>query len=164
LLCLDSGHFHPTETVSDKLSAVLMYVPGVVLHISRGVRWDSDHVVILADEMQAMLREVVTNGYLDRVHIGLDYFDASINRVAAWVIGGRNVMRAALIAMLEPTTQLRKFEVDGDYTARLALQEEAKGLPWAAVWDYFCLQHNVPAGISFMDEIKAYEAAVLSRR
>jgi L-rhamnose isomerase len=164
LLCLDSGHFHPTETVSDKLSAVLMYVPGVVLHISRGVRWDSDHVVILADEMQAMVREVVTNGYLERVHIGLDYFDASINRVAAWVIGGRNVMRAALIAMLEPTARLRQLEIDGDYTARLALQEEVKGLPWAAVWDYFCLQNNVPAGISFMDEIKAYEAAVLARR
>ncbi len=147
LLCLDSGHFHPTETVSDKLSAVLMYVPGVVLHISRGVRWDSDHVVTLADEMQAMVREVVTGGYLDRVHIGLDYFDASINRVAAWVIGGRNVMRAALIAMLEPTVRLRKLEIDGDYTARLALQEEAKGLPWAAVWDYFCLQHAYPQAL-----------------
>jgi len=164
LLCLDSGHFHPTETIADKLSSVLMYVPGVVLHISRGVRWDSDHVVTFSDDMQAMVREVVTGGYLQRVHIGLDYFDASINRVAAWVIGARNVLRAALVALLEPTGQLRNLEVHGDYTARLALQEEAKGMPWAAVWDYFCLQHNVPAGIQYLDDIKAYEENVLSKR
>jgi L-rhamnose isomerase len=164
LLCLDSGHFHPTEGIADKLSAVLMYVPGVVLHISRGVRWDSDHVVTLSDEMQAMVREVVTGGYLQRVHIGLDYFDASINRVAAWVIGARSTLRAALVALLEPTGKLRNLEIEGDYTARLALQEEAKGLPWAAVWDYFCLQHSVPAGIRFMEDIRTYEAEVLSKR
>jgi len=164
LLCLDSGHFHPTETIADKLSSVLMYVPGLVLHISRGVRWDSDHVVTFSDDMQAMVREVVTGGYLQRVHIGLDYFDASINRVAAWVIGARNVLRAALVALLEPTGQLRNLEVHGDYTARLALQEESKGMPWAAVWDYFCLQHNVPAGIQYLDDIKAYEENVLSKR
>jgi L-rhamnose isomerase len=164
LLCLDSGHFHPTETISDKLSSVLMFVPGVVLHISRGVRWDSDHVVTLSDETAAMVREVVTGGYIDRVHIGLDFFDASINRIAAWVIGARNVLRAGLMSLLEPTEQLRRLEVAGDYTGRLALLEETKGLPWAAVWDYFCLQRSVPAGIGFLDEIKAYEKSVLSQR
>jgi L-rhamnose isomerase len=164
LLCLDSGHFHPTETIADKLSSVLMYVPEVVLHISRGVRWDSDHVVTLSDETQAMVREVVAGDYLDRVHMGLDFFDASINRVAAWVIGARNVLRAALVALLEPTEQLRQLEIKGDYTARLALLEEAKGLPWAAIWDYFCVQRDVPVGMGFMDEIRNYEASVLSLR
>jgi L-rhamnose isomerase len=164
LLCLDTGHFHPTETVSDKLSSVLMYVPGVVLHISRGVRWDSDHVVVMTDEVQAIMHEVVTGGHLDRVHIGLDYFDASINRIAAWVIGARNVLRAGLAALLEPTEQFRQLEVSGDYTARLALLEELKGMPWQAVWDYFCLQHDVPVGIGFLGEIKAYEAKELSKR
>jgi L-rhamnose isomerase len=164
LLCLDSGHFHPTETITDKLSSVLMYVPGVVLHISRGVRWDSDHVVTLSDDTQAMVREVVAGDYLDRVHIGLDFFDASINRIAAWVIGARNVLRAALVALLEPTEQLRRLEVAGDYTSRLALLEEAKGMPWQSVWDYFCLQRDVPVGIGFMNEITAYEKQELARR
>jgi L-rhamnose isomerase len=141
-----------------------MYVPGLVLHISRGVRWDSDHVVTLSDETQAIVREVVTGGYLDRVHIGLDYFDASINRIAAWAIGARNVMRAALVALLEPTEQLRKLENEGDYSSRLALLEEVKGLPWHAVWDYFCLQQNVPVGIGFMEEVKTYETKELSKR
>jgi L-rhamnose isomerase len=163
-LCLDSGHFHPTEVISDKLSSVLMYVPGVVLHISRGVRWDSDHVVTLSDETQAMVREVVAGGNLDRVRIGLDFFDASINRVAAWVIGARNVQRAALVSLLEPTGRLRELERAGDFTTRLALLEELKGMPWAAVWDYFCLQHNVPAGAAFLDDIRDYEARVLSGR
>ena len=164
LLTLDSGHFHPTETLTDKISSVLMYVPGLVLHISRGVRWDSDHVVTLSDDTKAMVRELVVGGYLDRVHIGLDFFDASINRLAAWVIGARNVLRAALIALLEPTEQLRRMEVEGDYTGRLALLEEIKGMPWQAVWDYFCLQRGVPVGISFMDEIREYEKQELSKR
>jgi L-rhamnose isomerase len=164
LLCLDAGHFHPTEVISDKLSSVLMFVPAVVLHISRGVRWDSDHVVTLTDETQAILREVVAGGYLDRVHIGLDFFDASINRVAAWAIGARNVLRAALLALLEPTDTLRALEAAGDYTARLALLEELKGLPWAAVWDQFCLQQGAPVGIRFLGEIKDYEKQVLSQR
>ena len=164
LLCLDSGHFHPTESIADKLSSVLMYVGEVLLHISRGVRWDSDHVVTLSDETQAIVQEVVRGGFLGRVHIGLDFFDASINRVAAWVVGARNVQRAALLALLEPTDQLRELEVAGDYTARLALLEELKGLPWAAVWDQFCLQQDVPVGIRFLDEIKAYEAQVLAQR
>lgn len=164
LVTLDSGHFHPTESIADKLSSVLMYVPNLALHISRGVRWDSDHVVTLTDETQAMVREVVTGGYLDRVHIGLDFFDGSINRIAAWVVGARNVLRAALVALLEPTDQLRRLEDEGDYSSRLALFEEAKGLPWQAVWDYFCLQHEVPVGMRFMDDIWRYETQALAQR
>jgi L-rhamnose isomerase len=164
LLCLDSGHFHPTESIADKLSSVLMYVDDVLLHISRGVRWDSDHVVTLSDETQTILQEVVRGNFLDRVHIGLDFFDASINRVAAWVIGARNVQRAALLALLEPIDRLRDAERAGDYTARLVLLEELKGLPWSAVWDYFCLQHDVPIGIQVLDAIKAYETQELAKR
>ncbi len=164
LLCLDSGHFHPTESVADKLSSVLMYVNEVLLHISRGVRWDSDHVVTLSDETQAMLQEVVRNNVLDRVHIGLDFFDASINRVAAWTIGARNVQRAALLALLEPIEQLRELERAGDYTARLLLLEEGKGMPWGAVWDQFCLQHDVPVGTQLLNEIRAYETEELATR
>ncbi len=164
LLCLDSGHFHPTEVISDKLSAVLTFLDEVLLHVSRGVRWDSDHVVILSDELQAIAQEIVRGDFLHRVHIGLDYFDASINRLAAWVIGARNTMRALLMALLEPTAQLRELEMSGDYTSRLALLEELKGLPFGAVWDYFCLQQDVPVGISFMDEVQAYEKQELSKR
>jgi L-rhamnose isomerase len=164
LLCLDTGHFHPTELVSDKISSVLMFVPGLVLHISRGVRWDSDHVVTLNDEVQAILREVVTGGFLERVHIGLDYFDASINRIAALVIGARNVLKAATVALLEPTDHLRELEKAGDYTARLALLEELKDMPWSAVWDQFCIQHTTPIGISFLDEVRSYESRELAGR
>jgi L-rhamnose isomerase len=164
LLCLDAGHFHPTETIADKISAVLLYVPELLLHVSRGVRWDSDHVVTLTDELQAVMQEVVRGGYLDRVHIGLDFFDASINRVAAWTIGTRNALRALLIALLEPIEQLRALEQSGDYTARLALLEELKGLPFGAVWDCYCLQQNVPVGIAYLDEVRLYEQKVLSNR
>ncbi len=164
LLCLDSGHFHPTEVISDKLSSVLTFLPEILLHVSRGVRWDSDHVVILSDELQAIAQEIVRGGYLDRVHIGLDYFDASINRVAAWVIGTRNALKALLMALLEPIDQLREMEVAGDFTGRLALLEELKGLPFGAVWDVYCLKQGVPVGVSFLDEIRAYEKQVLSQR
>jgi L-rhamnose isomerase len=164
LLCLDSGHFHPTEVISDKISSVLTFLDEILLHVSRGVRWDSDHVVLLSDELQAIAQEVVRGGFLDRVHIGLDFFDASINRVAAWVIGTRNTMRALLLALLEPIDQMRRVEISGDYTQRLALLEELKGLPFGAVWDYFCLQQGVPLGISFMDEIRDYEKQELSKR
>jgi L-rhamnose isomerase len=164
LLCLDSGHFHPTEVISDKLSSVLTFLDEVLLHISRGVRWDSDHVVILSDELQAIAQEIVRGDFLHRVHIGLDFFDASINRVAAWVIGTRNTLRALLMALLEPIDQLREMEIAGDYTHRLALLEELKGLPFGAVWDYFCLQQGVPVGIRFVDEIRAYEEQELSKR
>jgi L-rhamnose isomerase len=164
LLCLDAGHFHPTEVISDKLSAVLTFVDEILLHVSRGVRWDSDHVVLLTDELQAIAQELVRGGYLDRTHIGLDYFDASINRVAAWVIGTRNALRALLMAFLEPINELRDVEMAGDFSRRLALLEEIKGLPFGAVWDYFCLQQGVPVGISFMDRIERYENEVLSAR
>lgn len=163
ILCLDSGHFHPTESVADKISSVLQYVPRLLLHVSRGVRWDSDHVVTMTDDLLAIAREVVASNALDRVHIGLDYFDASINRIAAWVIGMRNVQRAFLIALLEPPA-IKEAEAAGDNTARLALQEEAKALPHAAIWDAFCDQYNVPIGRAWLAEVKNYERTVLASR
>ena len=164
LLCLDSGHFHPTESIADKLSSVLMYLDEILLHVSRGVRWDSDHVVILSDELRAIAEEIVRGGFLARAHIGLDYFDASINRVAAWVIGARGVLKALLIALLEPTDALREMESAGDFTARLALLEELKTMPFAAVWNYYCLKQDVPIGMSWLDAVKSYERAVLRER
>jgi len=164
LVCLDAGHYHPTENMSDKISSVLCFVPGILLHVSRGVRWDSDHVVILNDDLQAIAQELVRGDYLRRTHIGLDYFDASINRVAAWVIGARNMLRALCIAMLEPHAQYKKLEREGDYTARLALMEEAKTLPFGAVWDYYCLKQKAPVGAAWLEKIKLYEKNVLSHR
>jgi len=164
LVTLDSGHYHPTETIADKLSAVLSFVEGALLHVSRGVRWDSDHVVILNDDLQAIAQELVRGDFLDRVHIGLDYFDASINRVAAWVIGTRAMQRALLIALLEPFDRLAAVERAGDFTSRLALHEALKGLPWGAAWDYFCLQHDLPLDDALMTDIKAYESQVQFRR
>ena len=164
LLCLDSGHFHPTEVISDKITSVLTFLPEILLHVSRGVRWDSDHVVILSDELQAIAQEIVRGEYLDRVHIGMDYFDASINRVAAWVIGTRNALKALLMALLEPIDRLREMEVAGDFTGRLALLEELKGLPFGAVWDAYCLKQGVPVGLRFLDEIRTYEKQVLAQR
>jgi L-rhamnose isomerase len=164
LLTLDAGHYHPTEGIADKISSVMQYLPETLLHVSRGVRWDSDHVVILNDDLLAIAREIVANGFLNRVHIGLDYFDASINRVAAWTIGTRNMLRALLIALLEPTEKLRAAENKGDFTSRLALQEEIKTLPVGAVWDYYCESKNVPVGQDWLAEVKRYEKEVLSKR
>jgi L-rhamnose isomerase len=164
LLCLDSGHFHPTEVISDKISAVMQFVDEILLHVSRPMRWDSDHVVILDDELQAIAKELVRGNYLERTHIGLDFFDASINRIAAWVIGTRNMRKALLQALLEPTEMLRQLEVKGDYTSRLALVEELKTAPFAAVWDYYLLQNNMPIGKDWLDEIKQYEQDVLLQR
>ncbi len=164
LLTLDSGHFHPTEVISDKLSAVMPFVDELLLHVSRGVRWDSDHVVTLTDELQAIAQELVRGGYLGRVHIGLDYFDASINRVAAWAIGARNTMRALLMALLEPLAQMKALEIDGNYTARLALLEALKGMPFGAVWDQFCLEQGAPLGLALMEAIEDYEVSTLSAR
>jgi L-rhamnose isomerase len=164
LLCLDAGHFHPTEVISDKISAVLMYVPQLLLHVSRGVRWDSDHVVTYTDELQAIMQEIVRGNYLSRVHIGLDFFDASINRVAAWVIGTRNTLKALLAALLEPTERLQQLECAGDLTARLALLEEQKQMPLGAVWNYYCAQQNVPADGEWLQPIQDYERRELSRR
>ncbi len=164
VLCLDAGHFHPTEVISDKISSTLLYVPELLLHVSRGVRWDSDHVVTLTDELHAIMREIVSGNYLDRVHIGLDFFDASINRIAAWTIGTRNVLKALLVALLEPTELLTGAEIEGNFTKRLALYEEMKSMPFAAVWDQYCVQMEVPVGMSWMREIESYESQVLSRR
>jgi len=163
LLCLDTGHFHPTEVVSDKISSVLTFLDEILLHVSRGVRWDSDHVVILSDELRAIASEIVRGDYLQRVHIGLDFFDASINRVAAWVIGTRCMLKALLIALLEPTEKLREFENSGDYTSRLAVLEELKTLPFGAVWDYYCMKQDVP-GKGWLEEVKTYEQNVLNKR
>jgi L-rhamnose isomerase len=164
LLCLDAGHFHPTEVISDKISALLSWLDEILLHVSRGVRWDSDHVVTFTDELQAIAQEVVRGGYLDRVHIGLDFFDASINRVAAWVIGTRSMLKALLQVLLEPTRTLRDLEAAGDRTARLATLEELKTLPAGAVWEQYCLRQGVPVGLDWLAEVKTYERDILSRR
>jgi L-rhamnose isomerase len=164
LLTIDTGHYHPTESPADKISSVLMFLPEIALHVSRGVRWDSDHVVTLTDELQTLAQELVWGNYLERTRIGLDYFDASINRVAAWVIGTRNMLKALLLAMLAPVDHLRQAEADGDFTARLALLEEMKSLPFAAVWDYHCCQSDVPVGEAWLAEVKQYEKTVLAQR
>jgi L-rhamnose isomerase len=163
LLTLDSGHYHPTESIADKISSVLQFFPQIMLHVSRGIRWDSDHVVTLTDDLIAIAREIVANDYTKRIHIGLDYFDASINRVAAWVIGTRNMLRALLLGLLEPP-DIKKSEMEGDHTARLALQEEAKALPFGAVWDAYCERKEVPVGSAWVGEVKRYEQDVLSLR
>ena len=164
LLCLDAGHFHPTEVVSDKISAVLLWLDRLLLHISRGVRWDSDHVVILSDEVREIAKELVRGDYLGRVHIGLDFFDASINRVAAWVIGARAVQKALLLALLEPAERLRQLEREGDFTGRLALLELLRTMPSGAVWDQFCETSGVPSESAWLGEIRTYESEVLSQR
>ena len=164
LITLDAGHYHPTEGIADKISSVLLYLPEIALHVSRGVRWDSDHVVTLTDELQAIAQEIVWGGNVGRVRIGLDYFDASINRVAAWIIGARNMEKALLLALVAPIGQLRAAEAAGDYTSRLALMEDAKMLPAGAVWDYYCLRQGVPVGNAWVADVKRYERAVLSKR
>lgn len=164
LYCLDAGHFHPTENLSDKISSVLQFVPRLLLHVSRGVRWDSDHVVLMDDQTRAIMEELVRGGFLARTHIGLDFFDASINRIAAWVIGTRSTIKCLLAALLEPAAQLRSAELDGDFTTRLALMEEAKTLPLGAVWQEYCRRQNTPADASWIAEVKAYESNVLAKR
>lgn len=163
-LCLDAGHFHPTEVISDKISSAMLYVPRLLLHVSRPVRWDSDHVVLLDDETQAIASEIVRHNLFNRVHIGLDFFDASINRIAAWVIGTRNMKKALLRALLEPTNHLRNLEESGDYTARLALLEEQKSLPWQAVWEMYCQRNDVPVDASWLKAVREYEEHILSQR
>ncbi|WJY14604.1 L-rhamnose isomerase [Pectobacteriaceae bacterium CE90] len=163
-LCLDAGHFHPTEVISDKISSAILYVPRLLLHVSRPVRWDSDHVVLLDDETQAIAHEIVRHKLFDRVHLGLDFFDASINRIAAWVIGTRNMKKALLRALLEPTDALRELELKGDYTTRLALLEEQKSLPWQAVWEHYCQRHDVAPGSEWLQDVRQYEETILSQR
>lgn len=161
---LDMGHFHPTEDVYDKISSMLLFSPEILLHVSRPVRWDSDHVVIFNDSVQMLAQEIVWAGALDRVNIGLDYFDASINRIGAYVIGSRATQKAFLLAMLTPIEKLRGYEADGRYFQRLALLEESKSLPWSDVYNYFCLKNGVPAGEDYIAEVETYEREVTSKR
>jgi L-rhamnose isomerase len=163
-LCLDAGHFHPTESIADKISSVLMYVPELLLHVSRGVRWDSDHVVLFDDTTQQIMQELVRCDALPRTHIGLDFFDASINRIAAWAIGTRSAQKSLLLALLEPRAALREAELAGDYTTRLALLEQAKALPWSAVWTEFCQRNDVPGELDLLGAVKDYEKNVLASR
>lgn len=163
-ICLDSGHFHPTENIADKFSALADFTDDILLHISRGVRWDSDHVVTYGDMLTSIMTEAKRADMLGRLHIGLDYFDASINRIFAWAIGLRNADRALLTALLEPTELIKKAERDGDFGLRLALSEEAKAFPSSAVWDYLCLSRGIPVGEDWINEVKAYEKNVLEKR
>ena len=164
LCTLDTGHFHPTELVSNKISAMLLFIDELMLHVSRPVRWDSDHVVTMDDELLAIMCELVRNDFLSRVNIGLDYFDASINRVIAWATGARNARKALLRAFLEPVEMLKKFENEGDSSSVLAVSEELKALPWGSVFDYMCAVNSVPAGQEWIAAAKAYEAEVMSKR
>jgi L-rhamnose isomerase len=164
LLTLDAGHFHPTETIGDKISALMLYLNGLMLHVSRGVRWDSDHVVTWTDDLQAIAREAVRSQALDRIHFGLDYFDASINRIAAMAIGARSTLRALLVALLDPAEKLAAYEREGDFSSRLVLQEELKSMPFSAVWDAYCTRKDVPAGLDMLAGIKDYEKKELAGR
>ena len=164
LLTLDAGHFHPTEGIADKISSTLLFLDEILLHVSRGVRWDSDHVVILSDDLRAIAEEIIRHDFVNRVHIGLDFFDASINRIAAWVTGTRAMLKALLIALLEPAELLRGAEGAGDFTSRLALMEELKTLPFGAVWDYYCLKQGTAVGSAWINDVKQYEKDVLSKR
>ncbi|WP_417015268.1 L-rhamnose isomerase [Alistipes sp.] len=164
IVTLDTGHFHPTESVADKISSLLLFLPEVMLHVSRPVRWDSDHVTILNDDTLELCREIVRCNALDRVHIGLDYFDASINRIGAYVIGSRATQKALMLALLEPLARLREYEASGQGFERLALLEESKSLPWNAVWDEFCLRNDVPVGEAFIADVQQYEHDVTSKR
>ncbi len=164
MITLDSGHFHPTEVISDKISSLLLFAPEIMLHVSRGVRWDSDHVVTLSDELLALSQEIIRAEALDRVHVGLDYFDASINRIGAYVVGVRATQKAFLQAILEPIKQLRSYEAAGQNFQRLALLEEGKALPWNDVYDYFCQKNGVPVGTDYIAAIEQYEKEVTSKR
>ena len=164
ILTIDTGHYHPTESPADKVSAVLQFVPELMLHVSRPVRWDSDHVTIMDDPTQELFSEIVRAGALDRVHYGLDFFDGSINRIGAYVIGSRSAQKCMLRALLEPTATIREAELKGQGYRVLALIEEQKAMPWQAVYDEFCVRNNVPVGQDFMKEIDAYEVNVTSKR
>ena len=164
LCLLDTGHFHPTEYVSDKLTGVYQFVPGIMLHVSRPVRWDSDHVVIFDDELVAIAKELARHDMFGRVSIGLDFFDASINRIAAWTIGTRNTIKALLYGLLEPTEKMVELEQSGDYTSRLAISEELKSMPWQAVWEEYLEREGKPLGLAWIEDVKKYEKEVLSLR
>ena len=162
--CLDMGHFHPTETIHDKLSAILTFCDKVLLHVSRGIRWDSDHIVILNDDVKNVFAELVRGQALHRMYLALDYFDASVNRIGAWVLGARATQQALLAALLEPQAALRDCEQRGDGAGKLALLEECKLLPLGAVWNYYCQSQGVPVGVEWLDAVRQYEARVLRKR
>ncbi len=164
LLCVDAGHFHPTEVIGDKISSIMQFVPELLLHMTRGVRWDSDHVVTLNDDSLLICQEIVRADLLDRVHFGLDFFDASINRVGAYVTGVRAVLKGLLIALLEPVSTLKELEEKGLWFQRLAMLEEMKSMPWGAVWDYYCLTNGVPYGANYIGKVESYEKEVLEKR
>lgn len=164
VVTLDAGHFHPTEIISDKISSFLLFLPEIMLHVTRGVRWDSDHVVLLNDEILAIAQEIVRADAIDKVHVGLDYFDASINRIGAYVVGVRATQKALLQALLEPIEKLREYESRGQFFERMALLEEAKSMPWGAVYDYYCIQKNVIPGEAYISDIQKYERDVTSKR
>jgi L-rhamnose isomerase len=164
MVCLDMGHFHPTESIADKISAILQFSDELLFHVSRGVRWDSDHTVILNDDVKAVCEELVRANALDRVNIALDFFDATLNRIGAWVIGTRATLKALLMALLEPHDKLKNAEEKDDYFERLALLEELKTMPFGAVWDYYCLKQNVPFGEGVILDVLRYEAEVLGKR
>ncbi|WP_423831662.1 L-rhamnose isomerase [Streptococcus equinus] len=163
-ILLDAGHFHPTEVISNKISSLALFSNRLMLHVSRPVRWDSDHVVIMDDELQEIAKEIVRNDLLERTAIGLDFFDGTINRIAAWVVGTRNTQKALLKAMLEPTQNLKDLENHFDFTSRLVLTEELKDFPYSDVWNYFCLKNNVPVGLDWFEEVKEYETKILAER
>ncbi|HLP16271.1 MAG TPA: L-rhamnose isomerase [Bacteroidota bacterium] len=162
--CLDMGHYHPTESVADKVSSLLQYTDELLFHVSRGVRWDSDHVVILNDDLSALTDEIVRAGALEKMHFALDFFDASINRIGAWVVGTRATQKSLLRSLLEPRARLLEYEQSENYFGRLALLEESKSMPFGAVWNEFCKRMDVPAGADWMSEIEDYEKTVTSKR
>ena len=164
ILTIDTGHYHPTESPADKVSAVLQFVPELMLHVSRPVRWDSDHVTIMDDPTQELFSEIVRANAMDRVHYGLDFFDGSINRIGAYVIGSRAAQKCMLRALLEPTALLSRYELEGKGFQTLGLLEEAKALPWNAVYDEFCLRNDVPVGQDFIPAIEQYEKEITSKR
>ena len=165
IMCtLDMGHFHPTEETYDKISSLLLFTPEIMLHVSRPVRWDSDHVVILNDSVQLLAQEIVWANALNKTNIGLDYFDASINRIGAYVVGSRATQKAFLQALLTPISKLRQYEANGQLFQRMAVLEEAKSMPWAAVYDYFCYKNNVPVAEDYITEIEKYEKEITSKR
>jgi L-rhamnose isomerase len=164
MICLDLGHFHPTESVADKLSSVLLFSPEVLLHVSRGVRWDSDHVVLADDEVRAVAEEAVRSGRLEKIHFGLDYFDASMNRVGAWVLGARSVLKTILAALLEPRDRLRDIDGNEQALERLSILEDLRMLPLGDVWDHHCLTNGVPPAGTWLEDVWDYEKQVLDRR
>ncbi|MCI6430106.1 MAG: L-rhamnose isomerase [Oliverpabstia sp.] len=161
---MDNGHYHPTEMVSDKISSMLLFNDKVALHVTRPMRWDSDHVVLLDDETKEIAKEIVRNDAIDRVFIALDYFDASINRISAWTVGMRNMQKALLYALLSPNKKLKELQDQGRFTELMMLQEELKTYPMGAVWDYYCEQENVPVRENWYKEVQRYEEEVLSSR